>query len=324
MKTSQILTITAGTVLAAGVGYAIYFDHKRQTDPAFRKQLKKDKQKTKKADKKQEQAQKKQVEDAIVQAVLQVRQPGVLPSNPQHMEQFFMENIQTGETLLALGPSQYLPAAIAFFKGIKVYPDPMSLFGILEKATPEPCLQLIVQLLAKDAEMGGGSSQGPSDPLAQLAGLAAQAPQAGQQNINEVDDEDTSAPKAEAPKPEEQSAEAAQSSSSGPPSQASSQEWDKLSGTSVGAADSDVTTTPADAPASTTTAPTESVESSESSKPFDFSASSSVPSPLFEKPTPLNNLEAAASGAEETETGTKAQVDEEEKVTESVQSESGV
>lgn len=86
MKTSQILTITAGTVLAAGVGYALYFDHKRQTDPSFRKQLKKDSKKTKKQSKKQEQAQQKQVQEAVESAVRELRKPGALPSHPQEQE----------------------------------------------------------------------------------------------------------------------------------------------------------------------------------------------------------------------------------------------
>ena len=86
MKTSQIVAITAGTFLAAGVGYALYFDHKRQTDPAFRKQLSKDAKRKKKADKKQQQAEKKEVQDAINTVVREARQPGKLPSDPQSME----------------------------------------------------------------------------------------------------------------------------------------------------------------------------------------------------------------------------------------------
>lgn len=86
MKTSQILTITAGTLLAAGVGYAVYFDYKRQNDPSFRKKLKKDSKKTSKAAKKQQQMDKKRIQEAITEVVKSVQQPGALPTDPEARE----------------------------------------------------------------------------------------------------------------------------------------------------------------------------------------------------------------------------------------------
>lgn len=86
MKTSQIFSITAGTLLAAGVGYALYFDRKRQSDPAFRKQLKRDAKKSRKLEKRQADAHKRDVESTIKEIVAEARQPGVLPTSPQEME----------------------------------------------------------------------------------------------------------------------------------------------------------------------------------------------------------------------------------------------
>ena len=57
-----------------------------------------------------------------------------------------MENVQIGETLVPLGPSQYLPAAIAFFKAIKVYPNPVELIMIYQKTVPEPVFKVSVPL----------------------------------------------------------------------------------------------------------------------------------------------------------------------------------
>lgn len=263
-----------------------------------------------------------------------------------------MESITTGETLLAMGESQYIPAAIAFFKAVKLYPDPMSLLGILQKATPEPCLEIVIQMIAKDQQFGaaergssasgsgaggaGGLGGGAQDPLAQLAGLAAEAP--GASNLDEVDDEaaGTSGSSKAAAAAETTTANAdtpPSTQASGPPSQASSQEWDKLSGTSVGGsgdAESDVTANAASsaAPPSNIEIPSQASTSTSDNSAFDFSSSGSfAPSPLFNKSNPLGGVEAAAAGAGDVEGGgaaPTATVDEQKKGEEGVQSESGV
>lgn len=152
-----------------------------------------------------------------------------------------MEQVTAGETLITLGPSQHLAAATAFFKGIKIYPNPVDLIMIYQKATPEPVFNLIMEMVGKDAELGGGRGPaGPSsDPLAALSGLAASAPSSGGQSLNldEIDDAPSSDPDA-GPEPLSTS----EAEGSGPPSQTSSQEWDKLSATSIGQSQADITT----------------------------------------------------------------------------------
>lgn len=39
MKSSTIALITTGVIATAGIGYLVYFDSKRRSDPSFRKQL---------------------------------------------------------------------------------------------------------------------------------------------------------------------------------------------------------------------------------------------------------------------------------------------
>ena len=39
MKPKTLALATAGAVVAASVGYAVYFDHKRRNDPTLRKQM---------------------------------------------------------------------------------------------------------------------------------------------------------------------------------------------------------------------------------------------------------------------------------------------
>lgn len=81
-----MLGITAGTLLAAGVGYAVYFDYKRMNDPQFRKQLKKDSKRTHKAAKKQHDEEQRKVNEAVEKVIREVQQPGVLPASPTERE----------------------------------------------------------------------------------------------------------------------------------------------------------------------------------------------------------------------------------------------
>lgn len=41
MKSSTIALITTGVFVTAGLGYIVYFDAKRRSNPTFRKQLSK-------------------------------------------------------------------------------------------------------------------------------------------------------------------------------------------------------------------------------------------------------------------------------------------
>lgn len=45
------------------------------------------------------------------------------------------------------GPSYYDEAVLCFFKALKVYPAPMELLSIYQKAVPEPVFQTIVTIV---------------------------------------------------------------------------------------------------------------------------------------------------------------------------------
>jgi import receptor subunit TOM20 len=177
----------------------------------------------------------------------------------------FMESVTAGETLITLGPAQHLAAAAAFFKAVKVYPSPVELIMIYQKATPEPVFNLIMEMVGKDAELGGatgGPGEQSQNPLGALSGLAREAPNAASaSNLDEVDDEvtPTNGASSSSADPAYTVGEerATTESASGPSSQASSQEWDKLSGASLGPSP------PADS--ESTVQPSSSVDVSESS-----------------------------------------------------------
>ena len=201
MRLSTALSWTGVTLSVAAVGYAVYFDYRRRNDPTFRKQLRKQSKQSTKAAIREEKAAKKEQAAQIEQAVRDVATPGVLPGGVQEKEKFFMEQVATGEALFAQGPAYHVPAAIAFFKALKVYPAPVELVMIYQKAVPKEVFDLIMQLITKDAAVNGASAPGVPTPGATGG------------DLDEVDDEvpgkgpqpaaESAAPSADAPKAED-------------------------------------------------------------------------------------------------------------------------
>lgn len=61
-----------------------------------------------------------------------------------------MQSVQEGELLITKGAEYYINAASAFFRALKVYPKPMELLLIYEKAVPPEALAYIYEMVAKD------------------------------------------------------------------------------------------------------------------------------------------------------------------------------
>jgi import receptor subunit TOM20 len=107
IKTSTIIAATVGTVVTGLIAYAVYFDHRRRTDPEFRKQLKKESRRLAKVQKEQAEAAGKEQRKAIREAVERVNAEG-LPRDSEEVERYFMEQVAEGETLCQDGQ---LPSA---------------------------------------------------------------------------------------------------------------------------------------------------------------------------------------------------------------------
>lgn len=179
MKLSTVLTATASAMAVATIGYAVYFDYKRRNDPAFRKKLRKQSKQSIKVAKKEMKAAAQQENMMIEKAVRDAAEPGALPTGVQEKEAFFMEQVATGEALFAQGPAYHVPAAIAFFKALKVYPAPVELVMIYQKAVPKEVFDLIMKLVTRDAAVNGA---GGSAAAAHAEGGAASS------GLDQVDD----------------------------------------------------------------------------------------------------------------------------------------
>jgi len=93
-----VTAIGVGAVVTGVVGYAIYFDHRRRTDPQFRKALKRESRKQEKAAKQEAEAASSRQRKAIREAVEKVNEED-LPTDPEEVEKFFMDEVAEGEIL---------------------------------------------------------------------------------------------------------------------------------------------------------------------------------------------------------------------------------
>lgn len=155
MKTSTVVAISVGTAVAGLLAYAAYFDHKRRTDPGFRKALKRESRRQAKLAKEEAEIHEKQQENEIRQAVEEALEEG-FPRDLEEREAFFMQQIANGEQLAGEG-SDPVAAALCFYKGLKVYPEPKALIGIYENTVPENVLKLLAQMVAQDKDLKVGS-----------------------------------------------------------------------------------------------------------------------------------------------------------------------
>ena len=81
-----------------GAGYAVYFDHKRRTDPEFRKALKRESRREARVAKEQAEAEGEQKKRAIKAAVNKAKDEG-FPTDVEEREDYFMNEVRQGEVL---------------------------------------------------------------------------------------------------------------------------------------------------------------------------------------------------------------------------------
>lgn len=139
-STSAIIT---SAVAASAIGYLVYFDYKRRNDPQFRRNLKKAEQKYKKEKELLASAEKEQLKTQIEQALRDSLANDPVPASLEEREKFFVSEIARADELLNQGESQAIPAALAFYRALSVYPSPVDLLGIYDKSVRQPVLDIL-------------------------------------------------------------------------------------------------------------------------------------------------------------------------------------
>lgn len=145
-------------ILTGLLAYAVYFDHKRQTDPEFRRSLKRNNRRLARAVKEEAEAQGAMQREAIKKAVQQAKDEG-FPTDLEEKEAYFMGQVARGESLCAEGSNQ-IEAALCFYKALKVYPQPKDLISIYDKTVPKDVLEILAEMVAMDAGLKLGSFTG--------------------------------------------------------------------------------------------------------------------------------------------------------------------
>lgn len=80
------------------LAYAVWFDHRRRTDPNFRKQLKRESKKQARAAKEEAEAQTSRQRDQLRAAVEAAKEEG-FPTDVEEKEAYFMNEVARGEQL---------------------------------------------------------------------------------------------------------------------------------------------------------------------------------------------------------------------------------
>ncbi|KAF2103594.1 protein import receptor MAS20 [Rhizodiscina lignyota] len=155
-STGPIVAASIGVFATGFLAYALYFDHRRRTDPDFRKALKRESKRQAKAAKEEAEAEDVQRRKKIRDLVAEANAEGY-PSDPERVEEYFMTEVAEGEKKISDGSvgSDPVDAALCFYKALKVYPNQEDLIHIFDKTVPKasdlpPILDILAQMIAAD------------------------------------------------------------------------------------------------------------------------------------------------------------------------------
>lgn len=127
MMSGRSGAIAAGVCGALFVGYCIYFDRKRRSDPDFKNRLRERRRKQKVAREKAGLMKLPDLKDA------------------EAVQKFFLEEIQIGEELLAQG--DYESGVEHLTNAIAVCGQPQQLLQVLQQTLPPPVFQMLLTKL---------------------------------------------------------------------------------------------------------------------------------------------------------------------------------
>lgn len=132
---TTVALATTGVLASAAIAYAVYFDHRRRSDPDFRRQLKRQQKKISKQNEESAAAADKAQKERIQRLVQEANEEG-FERDPEKTEGYFMQEVAKGEAMCTDG-SDPVDAALCFYRALKVYPQPGELVSIYDKTVPK-------------------------------------------------------------------------------------------------------------------------------------------------------------------------------------------
>ncbi|KAF2744233.1 mitochondrial import receptor subunit tom-20 [Sporormia fimetaria CBS 119925] len=166
IRPATIAAITVGTVVTGLLAYAVWFDHRRRSDPEFRKQLKREHKRSARAAKEDAESATKEQKKQIRAAVERANEEG-FPKDPEEVEAYFMQEVAQGEQMVQQG-ADHVEAALCFYRALKVYPNPRELINIYDKTVPKPVIDILAEMIAVDTSI---PMRAPSDAGSAGSGL---------------------------------------------------------------------------------------------------------------------------------------------------------
>ncbi|KAJ3068690.1 hypothetical protein HDU98_008186 [Podochytrium sp. JEL0797] len=146
VSTSQIL-LGAGALVA---GYIIYFDQRRQRDPAFRRRLRADRSAAQKLAEKARMQADSQADAAVKAAMEAMGMNDEVPTSDEDKQAYLTRQLQLGEQFLNQGPAHFAAAATCLFRALQVYPDPIKLLMAFQETVPPQVLDMVMAKMAQE------------------------------------------------------------------------------------------------------------------------------------------------------------------------------
>ncbi|KAJ1529067.1 hypothetical protein HK405_002348 [Cladochytrium tenue] len=137
----------------ASIAYLIYFDQRRQRDPAFRKWLREERRKVAQA-KTDDERRQTEGADASVRAIMTAlgMDSDTVPTTEEERQRYLQKQLQLGEELLKRGPAYYKAAATCLFRAVRVYPDPFKLLMAFQDTIPPPVFEDVMAMVAAEGD----------------------------------------------------------------------------------------------------------------------------------------------------------------------------
>jgi len=151
-KQSMWVTVGVGVVGAAVLGYCVYFDHRRRSDPDFKLKLREKRRKATRQKKEESTENRKNVPD--------------FNGDPTQAQAFFLQEVQLGEELLSEG--DYEGAVEHLATAVMMCGQPQQLLQILNQTLPPQVFKMLLERLPirrVGAEEVGSTSTRDSRPL---------------------------------------------------------------------------------------------------------------------------------------------------------------
>lgn len=124
----------------------MYFDYQRRHSAEFRRALRKREQKYLKQKEQAAEAQKLDLKRRLETVLKESLVNDPLPVDMASREQFFVQEVGRADELINTNADP-VETALAFYRALAVYPNPIDLMGIYDKSVKPPVLDILRQMV---------------------------------------------------------------------------------------------------------------------------------------------------------------------------------